>query len=343
MALGARWAGIETRVAVELNPWAARTYSRNHPGCIVIRGDVRSVSDLLVQQANEAELVLFGGPPCQGFSTSNQRTRGPGNNKNWLYREFLRLTKVLRPQWVVFENVPGMLEGHGQAFVKDIQKSLKAFGFHTSCGVLNAVNFGVPQSRKRLFIIGVRGGAPLELPESCISKHVTVEEAISDLPKLKNGAAVSSLRYFTEAGSTYARKMRGTMRECANNLVSDNADYVIRRYAHIPPGGNWQDVPAHLMRNYADRTRCHTGIYHRLRNDFPSVVIGNYRKNMLIHPDQDRGLSVREAARLQSFPDAYVFEGSIGVQQQQVGNAVPPLLAEAVFRSIVRQASERSP
>jgi DNA (cytosine-5)-methyltransferase 1 len=88
------------------------------------------------------------------------------------------------------------------------------------------------------------------------------------------------------------------------------------------------------MANYADRSRCHTGIYHRLRENEPSIVIGNYRKNMLIHPSQDRGLSVREAARLQSFPDGYVFRGSIGFQQQQVGNAVPPLLAKAVFSHI---------
>jgi DNA (cytosine-5)-methyltransferase 1 len=91
-----------------------------------------------------------------------------------------------------------------------------------------------------------------------------------------------------------------------------------------------------MMQNYADRSRCHTGIYHRLRSDDPSIVIGNYRKNMLIHPTQDRGLSVREAARIQSFPDSFVFCGSIGFQQQQVGNAVPPLLAKAVFSQITK-------
>ena len=124
------------------------------------------------------------------------------------------------------------------------------------------------------------------------------------------------------------------MTEASGHLVTRNAAFVLRRYKYIPQGGNWEDIPTRLMRNYKDREDCHTGIYHRLSADEPSIVIGNYRKNMLIHPFEDRGLSVREAARLQSFPDAYQFKGSVGYQQQQVANAVPPLLGQAVFRRI---------
>jgi DNA (cytosine-5)-methyltransferase 1 len=119
--------------------------------------------------------------------------------------------------------------------------------------------------------------------------------------------------------------------------VSRNSQPVLERYAHIPQGGNWEDIPESLMKNYTDRSRCNTGIYHRLTADAPSVTIGNYRKAMLIHPWKDRGLSVREAARIQSFPDSYEFMGSIGFQQQQVSNAVPPLLAKAVFEMIVEK------
>ena len=136
--------------------------------------------------------------------------------------------------------------------------------------------------------------------------------------------------------------MRGRREGCCNNLVTKNADFVLERYRYVPEGGNWQNIPENRMDNYADRSRCHTGIYHRLTSKKPSIVIGNFRKNMLIHPDQDRGLSVREAARLQSFPDHYEFAGSIGFQQQQVGNAVPPILAREVFKAIIRAGEPKS-
>src|SRR5207302_5589235 len=126
----------------------------------------------------------------------------------------------------------------------------------------------------------------------------------------------------------YAKSLRKKLRKCTGNLVTANNDLVLSRYKHIPPGGNWCDIPRALMRNYTnlvDHRSRHTGIYRRLAWETPSIVIANYRKNMLIHPEQNRGLSVREAARIQSFPDNFQFAGTIGLQQQQVSNAVPPL------------------
>jgi DNA (cytosine-5)-methyltransferase 1 len=226
-------------------------------------------------------------------------------------------------------------------FFKHIVGNMQGLGYTTTWWVLNAADFGVPQRRSRLFVIGSRCGEVPTKPRRKFSdsRHVSVEKAIGDLPDLENGAATDRLPYKKCPRSAYAQAMRGALRECGNHLVTQSAPGIIRRYATVPPGGNWADIPATLMRNYADRTRCHTGIYHRLRLDAPSVVIGNFRKNMLIHPTQDRGLSVREAARLQSFPDWYEFKGSIGFQQQQVGNAVPPLLAEAVFSAVAPASS----
>ncbi len=334
MSLGAELAGIRVRLAVELDGSAFRTYARNHPETIVLQSDTQALLNIAASLDTD-NLVIFGGPPCQGFSTSNQRTRGKQNGKNWLYKAFIRFVRNVQPGWVVFENVRGILETEKGHFANLVEGDLRKLGYAVSSGVLNAADFGIPQIRSRFFLIGRRNGEAPALPVPTKCKAVTVKEAIDDLPILRNGSSTCTRLYRKETASPYARRLRGKLTSCTGNLVSRNADYVLRRYRHIPKGGNWKNIPSRMMRNYADRTRCHTGIYKRLRENEPSVVIGNFRKNMLIHPTQHRGLSVREAARLQSFPDRYVFEGSIGLQQQQVGNAVPPLLAKAIFATIV--------
>jgi DNA (cytosine-5)-methyltransferase 1 len=171
------------------------------------------------------------------------------------------------------------------------------------------------------------------------SKKVTVREAIDDLPILINGNSIDELEYPASSKlSTYQKKMRAKRKKnIFNNLVTKNNSLVIKRYSKIPPGGNWKNIPPELMQNYKNINNCHSGIYHRLTWDKPSIVISNYRKNMLIHPDQNRGLSVREAARIQSFPDKYIFYGPLESQQQQVANAVPPLLAEKIGYNIIKK------
>ncbi len=335
MSLGAVQAGIDVRLAVEADPHAAATYAVNFPRTTVISDDIASVKQIDVQ-TGKRPTVLFGGPPCQGFSTSNQRTRSVENKGNWLFREFLRITKLWNPAWVVFENVKGILETESGVFFHKATEGLKALGYTMSCAVLNAADFGAPQRRQRVFAVGSRNGTTVVLPKPNGTRPVTVRQAISDLPELPNGASFGELPYRPGSLSKYARTMRGKLKKTCGHLVTRNALHIVKRYKYVPQGGNWENIPARLMDNYADRSRCHTGIYHRLCEDAPSIVIGNYRKNMLIHPTQDRGLSVREAARIQSFPDWYEFHGSIGFQQQQVGNAVPPRLAYAVFSRLVR-------
>lgn len=334
MSLGAQWAGLEVPIAIELDPQAFTTYSLNHPQSIVLRADMQSVHDLHLPYEKD-DLVLFGGPPCQGFSTSNQRTRGAANEKNWLYQSFVQLVRRVKPGWVVFENVRGILETDGGRFADLVQSDLESCGYSVSRGLLNAADFGVPQRRSRFFIIARFGGKAPALPTPSTVVPVTVGEAISDLPDLELGASIDELPYAGPPETDYARMMRGKAATVTGNLVTSNASYVVERYRTVPQGGNWRNIPERLMSNYSDRLRCHTGIYRRLKIDEPSVVIGNFRKNMLIHPTRDRGLSVREAARIQSFPDCYRFAGTIGLRQQQVGNAVPPLLAKAVFAAVV--------
>ena len=333
MSLGARQAGVEIIGAVERCAHAARTYSLNFPGVPMIPDDIRSVKELPAKP-KEAVSVLFGGPPCQGFSTSNQRTRTTLNPNNWLFGEFIRLTDQWQPDVVIIENVRGILETAGGVFHAQILEAVGKLGYETKSFLLNAADFGVPQRRSRVFIVGSRLGEPAS-PLACSRPAPSVWDAIHDLPTLENGASLDEAPYRSEARSEYAQGLRSAGSTVSGNLVSRNAASVVERFTHVPAGGNWQDIPAEMMGTYANRDRCHTGIYRRLRVEEPSVVIGNYRKNMLIHPTEHRGLSVREAARLQSIPDGFRFSGSIGFQQQQVGNMVPPRLSLGVFSSLV--------
>lgn len=332
MSLGAEQAGIKILAAVENDPHACQTFRRNFPHVEILETDICAFSPPALPSQDS---IVFGGPPCQGFSTSNQKTRNKDNPKNWMFSEFFRVVEEASPEWVVFENVKGLLETERGFFFTLISEKLKKLGYSFQFNTLNAKDFGVPQVRNRLFVVGNRNGKSFIFPKVKTTKVVTVKDAIWDLPHINNGADISWLPYSKRHPSAYANLLRGKMQKSPNNIVTRSAPHIIERYKYVPQGGNWKNIPEDMMSNYHDRTRCHTGIYHRLCWSKPSVVLGNFRKNMLIHPSEHRGLSVREAARLQSFPDNFEFCGSIGFQQQQVSNSVPPFLAQAVFSAIL--------
>ena len=336
MSLGASQSGVSIKYAVEIDKYAAETFDLNHQDVKLLNKDIKDVHAGDFSALDKAEpLVIFGGPPCQGFSTSNRKNRNLSNENNWLFEEYLRLIGEIKPEWIVFENVKGILDTENGYFFKKIVHSFESYGYRTSWFVLNAADYGIPQVRNRLFIIGSLAGVKIAPPSKEGFHPVTVEEALDDLPILQNGNTSSIHSYNGESKFEYAKKLRGRLSECTGHIVTKNSPLIVERYKHIPQGGNWESIPEELMTNYANKSRCHTGIYKRLDPLKPSVVIGNFRKNMLIHPYENRGLSVREAARLQSFPDSFEFKGSIGFQQQQVGNAVPPQLAEILFKSIM--------
>lgn len=339
MSTAAENCGIEVKYAVENDLKAANTFITNHSKVKVLQDDIRNIDarKLIKGLRKKDGVILFGGPPCQGFSTSNQKNRNYKNEKNWLFEEYLRFLKEIRPDWLLFENVKGLIETEGGYFLDSVLKGFKNLGYTTNHYVLNAADYGVPQNRNRLFIVGSLHGVTAARPPHKRGKRITVADAIADLPVVENGNSIDEQHYSSPAKTKYSKEMRGELMKCRNNTVTSSASHIIERYRHIPQGGNWKDIPDELMGNYKDKTRCHTGIYRRLIEDEPSTVIGNFRKNMLVHPWNDRGLSVREAARLQSFPDSFEFKGSIGFQQQQVGNAVPPLLARAVFKTITSE------
>ena len=332
LSLGAENAGIKIAMAIEKDPIAVKTYIKNHPHANVVCQDIREINPL--DQIVKYPFIIFGGPPCQGFSTSNRKTRNLLNSNNHLFKEFVRFVDVLRPQWFLFENVEGITNFNKGETLKEIINDFNVLGYKTCWDILYASDYGVPQHRNRFFLVGNNLNIDFDFPPPQ-EGYITVNDAISDLPDLKNGQMSDVLPYKSKAMSQYAIEMRMNSTYATQNFVSRNEDYVIERYKYIKPGENWRAIPEHLMSNYSDKNKCHSGIYKRLVPDKPSVVISNYRKNMLIHPFQNRGLSVREAARLQSFPDSFIFEGSIHYIQQQIGNAVPPLLAEAIFKQIL--------
>ena len=340
LSLGAERAGLNIVIAVEKDESAAKTFSHNHPLAKIICDDITKIKPN--EYVNRAPFIVFGGPPCQGFSTSNTKTRSLKNPNNFLFHEFLRFVNELQPSWFLFENVEGITSFDAGNTVKEIKNLFKEIGYQTTESVLHASDYGVPQHRNRFIMVGNKHGINFSFPKK-FDYQVSVEEAISDLPKLSNGDNIYELAYNKriEESSDYAKIMRKNSTRSLQNYVSKNKDYVLERYKYISQGQNWKAIPDELMKNYANKNNCHSGIYKRLDASKPSIVISNYRKNMLIHPFENRGLSVREAARLQSFPDNFIFQGTLMHIQQQIGNAVPPLLAEAIFREIIIQDFSR--
>lgn len=343
LSRGLTAAGFRVALAVERDRHCAATYRKNFPETPLLERDLASVTGRAILQAlalRRGDLgALVAGLPCQGFSESNRRTRVASNPRNLLYRHVLKLLAEVEPKWFLLENVAGLTTLESGRFLDTMLEDFRSLGYQVQCSLLNARDFGVPQRRRRAFLIGNRKGKSVKFPDGDAGRSVTVRDAISDLPTLANGASIDELPYAApwRAASQYARELRGRrLGRVTGNEVSRNTKRVLERYEHIGMGQNWQAIPAALMANYANLRGCHTGIYYRLEWDAVSKVIGNFRKNMLIHPAQNRGLSIREAARLQSFPDQHEFVGPLNDRQQQVGDAVPPRLAQAVGRALLR-------
>lgn len=354
LSLGFAKAGFEVASWLEIDHYAAETLRANHPNPgleydPVINQDIRKVGPKLIENRLEQigatrVDVLIGGPPCKGYSRTNKQTRTKENPLNHLYEHYLRLARRLRPRMVVMENVSDIRTFAEGEVLENIQCELECMGYTVHpIRTLDSSHFGVPQVRHRTIVVAHQKRIEFAYPEKTCAEPESVWGAISDLPKVGNGNMEDELAYSSEPNTAYQRLVRGEPETVRNNLVTRNGELVLERYGHIPQGGNWRDIPDDLMQNYADKERCHSWIYRRLPADRPSVTITNFRKNMLIHPFEHRGLSVREAARLQSFPDSYRFVGGILHQQQQVADAVPPLMAEALAVEVKRALGSAKP
>lgn len=344
---GFRQAGFHVRAGNDFFEAAGQTFAETHRDAKFLPGPIQNYSsDDFLRAANlqAGELdVLVGGPPCQGFSVYNHQ-RGLHDERSSLYREYLRIVDGLQPQWVVLENVTGMTSAGGGAAVGAIKDGLSALGYNVKEHIFRAEEYGVPQQRRRIVFIGNRIGAPIKFPEPShgtgLKPFVTIRDAIGDLPVLANGEEKGRQAYSTEPFSEFQTEMRGGSNGVDNHSAARLSKVNLDRLHHIPQGGSWRDIPFDLLPAGMKRAKRsdHTKRYGRLEwSGLASTILTKCDPHWgaYFHPDQDRILTVREAARLQSFPDWFVFQGSRTDQYTQVGNAVPPLLGRALARSII--------
>lgn len=368
---GLEQAGFHSLFASEIVPRYAETYERNHPNAKVCVADIRTVDPKAIRKQLGLEVeeldLIAGGPPCQGFSI-NAPVRSGDDPRNHLFREYLRFVDEFKPRAVLIENVPGLVSFEKGKTLHAILDALAELGYGSDVHILGAPFYGVPQMRWRTIILGLRGSiipqsawpepvrhAPIKAnftttfdgrtivkrprPETD-APFTTIREAIGDLPPLANGERGSVIKdYPTEAQCEYQALMRTGSSGVVNHEAPRLAKINLERLSHIKQGGNWTDIPYDLLPKgmKSARRSDHTKRYGRPRwNDLASTVLTKCDPHWgaFFHPDQDRAFTVREAARIQSFPDSYVFLGSQAEQYAEVGNAVPPMLACAVGKSL---------
>ena len=371
--------GFHGLFANELVPEYARTFRRNHPGAKVVTADIRLLDpgqimkDLQIERG-ELDLIA-GGPPCQGFSI-NAPVRSVLDERNHLFKEYLRFVDVFAPRVVLIENVPGLVSFEDGATLHAILDALAELGYGADVRILGAAYYGVPQMRWRTIIIGLRGkNLPLSVfPEPVYhapvrpnftttfdgqslvkmpsaesdSKFTTVCEAIGDLPPLENGEQGERIKaYSKEPDCDYQKRARTGSTGVINHEAPRLSAINMQRLKHIKPGGNWTDIPDDLLPKGMQKARKsdHTKRYGRVDpNGLASTILTKCDPHWgaYFHYEQDRTFTVREAARIQSFPDHFIFTGTQAQQFAQVGNAVPPLLANAIGLAIKSVLTEES-
>ena len=351
---GFRQNGFDILIANDFDAWCEATYKLNHPETEFISGRIQDIT--ASQLLSRLDMVpgeldcIIGGPPCQAFSVYNHQ-RGMQDERSGLFREYLRLVTGLLPKYVVIENVPGMTSVEDGIAVKEIKRGLKSLGYNVEVNLLKAEDYGVAQERRRLIFIGNRIGADIIYPTPThgdgLRPFVTVWDAISDLPSLKNGEGSEVMNYTVPPQSDYQRAIREGSQMIFNHVAPTLGAINMQRLKYIPEGGSWRDIPIELLpagMKLARRSD-HTKRYGRLRKDgFASTILTKCDPHWgaFFHPNQDRVITVREAARLQCFPDKIRFEGSRVEQYKQVGNAVPVLLSAAVAKVVYNSLWEHS-
>jgi DNA (cytosine-5)-methyltransferase 1 len=318
-------AGWHPLLAVEHWGEAVETYRANLPGHPVFDKDIADLSEGKLRDfLNDVPDWVVGGPPCTGFSTVGKRLRD--DPRNSLVQHYARIVSALRPKNFLIENVLGMRD---MGFVQPICQMFRGLGYAVAPMVVCSADFGVPQLRRRVVFIGSRDGLLFDqpTPTHTQSERVSVWDAIGDLPEVKPGEA--QFYYDREPFTAYQHTMRRGSSNLQGHEASDHPPSLIEAISHIPDGGNRQSIPLSLQ----PKSGFHNS-YSRLNSKEPAVAVtqnmGKPSGTRCIHPKQHRGLTAREGARLQGFPDNFHFKGGIVSQRLQIANAVSPILASAL-------------
>ncbi len=376
--LGFEMAGFSVPLSVEIDTWACDTLRHNRPGVTVVQDDIRnfntesSVKEICILKPD----VIIGGPPCQGFSVAGPAQKDPKDPKNSLFINFAQWISFFEPKVFVMENVKGLLSRRNTESLKVvdiIKRTFQDLGYFVEVWILNAAEYGVPQIRERIFIVGNKMGKELGIPKkthslellhrsrsqlsafdrTSILPALALWDAISDLPKLNAREGSEEQSYYLEPQNNYQMWVRNSINTLYNHVAMEHTERLVERFRHINWGESSSDAPKeHGARRRSGNGELSNKSYdqnnRRLNPYKPSHTIAASFYANFIHPFQHRNLTAREGARIQSFPDNYRFLGKKTVvshkllhrekrfdekflcQYNQIGNAVPPLLAKAI-------------
>ena len=308
-SLGFDRSGFQNIFSVDIQKDFCLTYKANFPSHTLIEEDITTLSNERILELSDGVDVdvVIGGPPCQGFSIAgNIGRKFIDDPRNKLFQEFVRVVRVTNPKYFVMENVARLYTHNKHMTRKEIIADFNKLGYTVECKILNSADYGVPQVRKRVIFIGSRVNKTIIFPDISHTQHLTVKDALSNLPKLKSGEVSTLL----------------------NHKAMNHTQQMLDKMAFIKDGEGREKIPANLRPKSGDARK-----YIKYNSAKPSITVtGDMRK--VFHPSQNRALTVRELARLQTFPDDFEFKSSSIAQQQQVGNAVPPLMAEAIANAV---------
>ena len=309
MSLGFDQAGFNNVFSIDIEPRFCETYKFNFPHHNLIQKDISKLSNEEIKSLTENKIidVVIGGPPCQGFSMAgNIGRKFIDDSRNQLFREFARVVEIVQPKYFVMENVARLFTHNKGETKKEIIDLFKKMNYNVDCKVVNTANFGIPQIRNRVLFIGNRISNNIVFPTKTVDKPISIKEAIDKLPKLKSGEKS----------------------KIPNHISMKHSEQMLEKMKYVSDGGNRNEIPELIRPKSGDVRK-----YIRYKSTEPAVcVTGDMRK--IFHYSQNRALTVRELATLQTFPLDFIFKGSTISQQQQVGNSVPPILAKEIALTI---------